>query len=117
MKNCKVDLPKNIKKVKEIFDLAKSKASNFYIDEKGNSWTRKSSIKTYEEAFEHIIKNKPHITCYFRNMSYLIKGKDDHWEFSISDIGQGINYFIWIEVSIEIGNEIIKKYKLKENWY
>ena len=117
MKHCKVELPKNIKKVKVIFDLAKSKAFNFWIDEKDTSWKRQISTKSYEEAFHHITNNTPYITCLFRNDSYIAVDEPDHWEFGMSDLGSGINYFIWIKVSVEIGNEIIKKYKLKENWY
>jgi len=122
--HCKVDLPKSHIKLRKIFDEAKSKSFHFHVDEKGtvkhpSVWQRKLSDKTYEEAWDIIINNKPHITCYYRNLSYINKKEQDYWEFGMCNIGSNSygEVFIWINVDVETGYELITKYKLKENWY
>lgn len=102
---------------REIFDEALSKSFHSWVDEKGTEdnpgiWQRKPSNLSYEDAFNLILNNKPHWVISFRNNSYF--NQKDYWEFAGCNIASNIygEVFIWINVDIEIAEEIFKKFNL-----
>lgn len=114
------NVPKNPNK---LFKEAISKSFNWWIDEKGTKdnpgvWKREPSKLTYEQAFEIIQNNKPHWVISFRNVS-SIYNEEDYWDFGgcnigINDYGE---VFIWIQVKVDVAEELFKKYKLEKNEY
>ena len=119
-KQCFVQLPKSLNKITKLFNEAKELCFQLIIDEKSTinnpSFNKRNlSDKSFIDAWNIIINNKPHITCYFRDVSYFNKLNKDYWEFSLNNIyneGEGY-FFIWIKVDVTIGNKLIEKYKLK----
>lgn len=109
---------------REIYDYAKSRCYNFWVDEKGTEknpsvWTRSDSDLTYEEAFDIIQRNKPHWVISMRNISYLSTSEKDYWEFGGCNIASN-NYgevFIWIQVDVDVAHEIFEKFGLLINEY
>lgn len=105
---------------KEIMDEALSKSFNWWVDEKGTKdhpsvWRRQPSKLSYEEAYKIILNSKPLWGIHFRNISSISNMEDDYWEFGgcnlrNNDYGE---VYIWIQVSVEEGNKIINKYKLR----
>ena len=113
------NLPKN---PKLLFDKALSKSYNSWVDEKGTEdnpgvWQRQPSKLTYEEAFPIIQANKPHWVVSFREDSYF--GDKDYWEFGGCNIGSNDygEVFIWIQVEVNIAEEIFKDFNLEIKWY
>lgn len=109
---------------KEILDYAKSKSFNFWIDEKGTKkhpgvWTREESELSYEDAFKLIQNHNPHWVFSFRNISYLEKNGEDHWEFGGCNIGSNDygKVFIWIQVKVDMSLKIFKKFNLNIKYY
>lgn len=106
---------------REIFNEALSKSFHSCVDEKGTKDNpgirqRKSSKLSYEDAFNLILNNKPHWVISFRNNSYFNIKNKDYWEFGGCNIASN-NYgevFIWINVDVEIAEEIFKKFKLRK---
>lgn len=114
-----LNIPHNPKK---IYDYAKTKAFDFWVDEKGTKdnpgvWQRKTSKLCYEDAFDLILHNKPHWVIFYRDRS--LWNEESYWEFGGCNIGSNSygEVFIWINVSIEDGDEIIKKFKLQIEEY
>ena len=115
------NIPKN---PREIYDYAKSKSFNFWIDEKGTedntgNWQRKPSKLTYDEAFEIIQNAKPHWVISYRNLSAITTHEKNHWEFGGCNIASNKygEVFIWIEVDVDIAEEIFQKFGLKRKNY
>ncbi len=114
------NIPKNPNK---LFKEAISKSFNWWIDEKGTKdnpgiWRRQPSNLSYDEAFKIIQNNKPHWVISFRNQSAIFN-EEDYWEFGGCNIASNDygEVFIWIQVKVEIAEEIIKKYKLEVHEY
>lgn len=114
------NVPKNPNK---LFKEAISKSFNWWIDEKGTKdnpdiWRRNNSNLSYDEAFKIIQDNKPHWVISFRNHS-AIYNEEDYWEFGGCNIGSN-NYgevFIWIQLKVDVAEELLDKYKLKKHEY
>ena len=110
------------KKPKKIYDYALEKSYHHWVDEKSTednpSYSqRKLSKLTYKKAFRLINNNKPHWVISFRDNSNF--GEKDYWEFggcNISETNYG-DVFLWILVDVDVGEEIIKKFKLIKNFY
>ncbi len=116
-----INIPKN---PKIIYDYALSKSYHFWVDEKGTKknpgiWQRKLSELSYEEAFEIIQKNSPHWVISFRNISYISSYEKDYWEFAGCNIGSNDygDVFIWIQVDVDVAEEIFNKFNLKKDDY
>lgn len=109
---------------REIYDYAKLRCYNFWVDEKGTEKnpgisTRKDSDLTYEEAFCIIQENMPHWVISLRNHSYFSKNEKDYWEFGGCNIASNDygEVFIWIQVDVDVAHEIFRKFELTVNEY
>ena len=106
------------KDIKEILDYAKSLTTHFWVDEKGSKkhpdiQQRHTSELTIDEAYNLMKDTQCLWAAHFRDM----KGNmdDDYWDFGGTTI-ERIEYgelFIWIQLSKEEANKVIKKFNLK----
>lgn len=109
---------------RELYDYAKLRCYNFWVDEKGTEknpdiCTRCASDLTYEEAFAIIQGNRPHWVISMRNDSYFNTNEKDYWEFggcNIASNGYG-EVFIWIQVDVDVAQEIFDKFGLMIDEY
>lgn len=114
------NIPKN---PKEIYDYALSKSFHSHVDEKHTKsnpgFARKLSHLTYEEAFKFIQENMPHWVISLRNISAISLNEKDFWEFGGCNIASNDygSVFIWINVDLTIGSEILHKFNLKTDNY
>lgn len=86
------------------------------IEEIKNNWTRERSYTSFNECFKYINEHKsPYYTLIYRDMTSLSNGKEQsYWELGACNNGSvEKNYFIFINVSEEEGNRLIKKWKIK----
>lgn len=107
--------PKSI--ARELILEAKSLSFHYWLDELdcSVSFHRKSTEKTLDEIINLCETEPAHFTLIERCDSIGRFHDHDHenyYEVGASTLGIGINYFIWILVSIEDGEKLIKKYEL-----
>lgn len=94
---------------------AKSLSFHHWLDELdcSVSWCRKSTEKTLDEIINLCENNSAHFTLIERQDTLArYFGHETYYEIGASTLGIGVDYFIWILVSIEDGEKLIKKYKL-----
>jgi len=102
-------LPKNINKIKSIFDKAcvLSLAINLEELNCNSSFCRIKTNKTYNDIFGLVSRKKYwNATCFLRTAD-----SNSYYEFCFS-IGVDVQYFIWVMVSIN-NFEVIKNQFLK----
>ncbi len=125
MKNARTPYVLPAEKADSVFRDAMKLARAIYIDELdcSKSFSRISSNKTYDEIME--IAEKYHSLYHFiyRDMSFLpqefedangLNLNRDYWDVGFTTISSKPDYFLFIELEIEDGFDLIKKYKLKE---
>lgn len=105
--------PKSI--ARELILEAKSICFHFWLDQLdcSVSFRREKTEKTLDEIIDLCETNPAHFTIIERRDSLgRFHGHESYYEIGASTLGGGVNYFIWILVSIENGEKLIKKYKL-----
>lgn len=75
------------------------------------SWARKRT----DMAFEDTIK-KLDDSCHYViiHRDYSFSNSEDVGEIAFSTLGAGVDYFLFIHLTIDNLNKIVKKYKLNE---
>jgi len=109
---------------REIFDFARTLAFHTRVDEKGTQknpgiWMKQLSDLSYEEAFEIIQENHPSWSIHFRNISELVKGEEDYWDFggcNLSSNSYG-EVFLWIYLRVEDAEEVFRRFNLEKKYY
>ncbi len=105
--------PKSI--ARELILEAKSLSFHSWLDELdcSVSFCRKSTEKTLDEIIHLCETNPAHLTLIERCDSIgRFHDHENYYEIGASTLGIGVDYFIWILVSIENGEKLIKKYEL-----
>lgn len=105
--------PKSI--ARELIKEAESLSFHKWVDELDCSVSvaRKSTKKTLDEIIDLCETNSAHFTVIERRDSIgRFHDHENYYEIGASTLGIGVDYFIWILVSIENGEKLIKKYKL-----
>lgn len=109
----------------EILLEAKNVSFNYHIDElwsKDNpdSWKRKPSKLSFEEAYELINPYNPHWGILYRDQEYITGGREkSYWEFGGCNLGTNGygTVYMFIQVEVDKAEEIFKKHSLTINKY
>ena len=74
------------------------------------SFLRQSTDKTPLEVLSMSLKKGFFV---FNLMNAPYRGEEPYFDVGCSTIGGNVDYFLWINLTIENGNKLIKKYNLK----
>lgn len=72
------------------------------------SWRRERSHLSYQQIVEKYSQDS-YITMLYRN-----NFDGSYWEVCLSTMESSVEYFLWIYVETELGNQLIDKYKIGE---
>ena len=105
-------LPTSKLKMKKIIEEAISLASNVYTDELdcSKSWSRQKTNKTVEEVFKLGLSNKETFWNFF--LRDAVGNRESYADVGCRVCGL-VDYFLWITLSIDNAEKLIKKYNLK----
>lgn len=100
--------------ISAIFAEAMLLANYIYVDELdcAKSFARQQTDKTIEEVFEIALNNKSTLWNFIYR-PHLFNGENPYFDIGCSTIGLKPDYFLWIRLSVENGEKLIKKYKLE----
>jgi len=84
------------------------------------SFKRQKSNKTVDEMLTLCLDKSIKVLWHFiyRDQSFLPQEyleNRDYWDVGFSTLTTGPSYFLWIELEVKDGYDLVKKYKLKEH--
>jgi hypothetical protein len=94
----------------DIINCAKSKPTAWWVDKLdcAESWARQRVDMSFNEIMQKF-GNSCHFTIIHR------RGYEKKGEIGFSTMGLGVDYFLWIEISEDFLEDIIKKFELEIN--
>jgi hypothetical protein len=94
---------------------AKDSSYRSYLDQLDCdvSWSRQNTEKTYDEIID-FLKHETNIhTAFIMRKGIHTRDPEYYFEVGLSNISGDISYFTHHFISVEVAEELIKKYKLK----
>ena len=106
----------SLKKKIAIINDAKKVSMDWWVDilDCSKSFRRQRFEMSYEDVMEKFNNSCHFVIIHRMHSMHGISGDDENGEIAFSTL-KAIDYFLWVNISIENLQKIIKKYKLVEN--
>jgi hypothetical protein len=113
MRKRQMKIPPEIRE--KLFRRAMEVADHIKVDQLDCSVSihREATDKTPEEVLQFVLAEKrPHCVMIEREMGFV--GQKDYWDVGASTFDTSPTYFLWIKLSIPVGEALIKEFELQE---
>ena len=118
MNHAKVNVPKDKKVRKKLYEEALLSSFEFWVDELdvSKSFRRQRIDDSFSLVLHNCLNDKStHWVILFRDK--VVSDDVEHYEFGASTMTEKPTQFLWIKVSVEDAERLFKRYKLKINKY